>query len=128
MASLLPTLLLVGATVSPAHASIAAWWNGYGTQVMLLNSTTNQIRYSTCNSQDEPRYSYTDGSVLSLSHKPKPGTPLAGTGWWDESKTMYMRLVCPSPRAASGLTRPAALPCSTSTTKATSSTPCSTAT
>ncbi|AEO65695.1 uncharacterized protein THITE_2112937 [Thermothielavioides terrestris NRRL 8126] len=88
MASLLPTLLLVGATVSPAHASIAAWWNGYGTQVMLLNSTTNQIRYSTCNSQDEPRYSYTDGSVLSLSHKPKPGTPLAGTGWWDESKTI----------------------------------------
>jgi hypothetical protein len=89
MASLLSTLLLLGAAASPARASsIAAWWTGYGPQILVLNETTNQIRYSACNSQDDAKYSYTDGSVLSLSHRPKAGTPLAGVGWYDEVKTV----------------------------------------
>jgi hypothetical protein len=90
MAPLLSTLLLLGAAASPARAAIAAWWNGIGPQIILHNETTGQIRYSACNSYDQPRYSYTDGSVLSLTFKPKVGTPLAGTGWFNEKYTVYV--------------------------------------
>lgn len=88
MASLLSKLLLVGAAVSPAHAAIAAWANDIGVQLLLQNETTNELRYSACNSKDVPQYSYVDGSVLSLAYKPKTGTPLAGVGWWNKQYTM----------------------------------------
>ncbi|KAK4155316.1 hypothetical protein C8A00DRAFT_13620 [Chaetomidium leptoderma] len=88
MASLLSKLLLLGAAVSPAQASIAAWWTDIGPQIILQNETTNQIRYSACNSRDQARYSYTDGSVLPLSQRPKIGTPLAGVGWWNQKITV----------------------------------------
>lgn len=90
MASLMSTLLLLGVAASPARAAIAAWWNGIGPQILVQNDTTGQIRYSACNSYDQPIYSYTDGSVLRLSHKPKASTPLAGTGWWNEKHTVYV--------------------------------------
>jgi hypothetical protein len=98
MASLLSTLLLLGAAASPAKASLAAWWTGYGPQIILFNETTSQIRYSACNSQDDAKYSYIDGSVLSLSHRPKAGTPLAGVGWYDETKTVYVLALSIPPR------------------------------
>ncbi|KAL2262939.1 hypothetical protein VTK26DRAFT_8865 [Humicola hyalothermophila] len=88
MASLLSALLLLGVAASPAKATIAAWWNGIGPQILIQNATTGQIRYSACNRRDVPRYSYTDGSVLSLTYKPKIGTPLAGVGWWNEIFTI----------------------------------------
>ncbi|KAL2023562.1 hypothetical protein VTK56DRAFT_2170 [Thermocarpiscus australiensis] len=82
MASLRSVFLLVGTAASPVRAAIAAWWNGIGPQIMLQNETTGLIRYSACNSNDQPTYSYTDDSVFSLVYKPKNGTALAGTGWW----------------------------------------------
>ena len=88
--SLLSKLLLVGAAASPAHAAIAAWWNGIAPQIILQNDTTNQIRYSACNSKGSPKYSPTDGRVFSLSWKPKAGTPLAGVGWGDVNGTTYV--------------------------------------
>ncbi|KAK3298546.1 uncharacterized protein B0H64DRAFT_77961 [Chaetomium fimeti] len=87
MAPLLSTLLLLGAAASPARASIAAWWTEIGPQIILQNSTTNQIRYSACNSRDQAKYSYTDGSVFSLKYKPKVGTPVTGVGWWNNKDT-----------------------------------------
>lgn len=72
----------------PAEAAISAWWTGIGPQLILQNETTGLIRYSACNSYDDPKYSYTDGSVLSLTHKPKMGTPLSGTGYWTDRTTM----------------------------------------
>ncbi|KAL2130226.1 hypothetical protein VTI74DRAFT_6723 [Chaetomium olivicolor] len=88
MASLRSVLLLLGVAAAPAQAGMAAWWNGIGPQIILQNETTNQIRYSACNSFDVPKYSYTDGNVLALSQKPKAGTPLAGVGWWTEKNTI----------------------------------------
>ncbi|KXX74529.1 Protein crumbs 3 [Madurella mycetomatis] len=87
MASLLSALLLLGAGTLPARAAISAWWTEIGPQVILQNETTGLIRYSACNSYNDPKYSYTDGSVLSLTHKPKVGTPLAGTGYWADRTT-----------------------------------------
>ncbi|KAK0671375.1 hypothetical protein QBC41DRAFT_56141 [Cercophora samala] len=87
MASLLSTLLLLGAAISPAEARVAAWWNGVGPQVIVQNETTGLIRYSRCNLFDNPKYSYTDGSVLSLTYKPKNDTPLAGSGYWSNEFT-----------------------------------------
>lgn len=128
MASLASKLLLLGAAASSTHATaINAWWNGYNAQIILQNATTNQIRYSACNSEGDPKYSYTDGSVLSISHKPRVGTPLAGTGWWDNSKTMYAQCFGTS-NLVLELTCLAERPSSTLTTRTTSSTPCSTAT
>ena len=100
MASLLSKLLLVAAAASPAHAAIAAWWNGIAPQIILQNDTTNQIRYSACNSKGSPKYSSSDGRFFSLSFKPKAGTPLAGVGWGDTSSTTY---VSSSPPLVSGL-------------------------
>ncbi|GAB1311653.1 Fucose-specific lectin [Madurella fahalii] len=88
MASLLSTLLLLGVGALPARAAISAWWTEIGPQVILQNETTGLIRYSACNSYDDPKYSYTDGSVLSLTHKPRLGTPLAGTGYWADRMTI----------------------------------------
>ncbi|KAK0737531.1 hypothetical protein B0T21DRAFT_166997 [Apiosordaria backusii] len=87
MTSLLSSLLLLRAAVSPAHARVAAWWNGVGPQIILQNETTGLIRYSRCNLFDNPKYSYTDGSVLSLTYKPKNDTPLAGSGYWSTEFT-----------------------------------------
>ncbi|KAH6630428.1 hypothetical protein B0J18DRAFT_407678 [Chaetomium sp. MPI-SDFR-AT-0129] len=83
MASFLSGLLLLGAAVSPARASMAAWWTDIGPQLLVLNETTNQIRYSACNSRAQPLYSNTDGHVLPIAYKPKPGTPVTGVGWWN---------------------------------------------
>ncbi|KAK4239174.1 hypothetical protein C8A03DRAFT_14440 [Achaetomium macrosporum] len=87
MARLLSGLLLLGAAVSPACAAIAAWWTEIGPQIILQNQTTSQIRYSACNVNDQPRYSYSDSRFFSLSHSPKNGTPLAGAGWWNQLNT-----------------------------------------
>ncbi|KAK4659919.1 R8 protein [Podospora pseudocomata] len=87
MASLLSSLLLLGAAISPAQARVAAWWNGVGPQVIVQNETTGLIRYSRCNLFDNPKYSYTDGSVFSLTYKPKNDTPLAGSGYWSNEFT-----------------------------------------
>ncbi|KAK3363357.1 hypothetical protein B0T25DRAFT_627541 [Lasiosphaeria hispida] len=81
-------LLLLAAAVSPCQAAIAAWWNGIGPQIILQNTTTDAIRHSTCNAFNTPFYSPTDGSELSLYYKPKTGTPLAGTGYWNELTTI----------------------------------------
>ncbi|KAK4042475.1 hypothetical protein C8A01DRAFT_33414 [Parachaetomium inaequale] len=89
MASLLSKLLLLGAAASMVQASsISAWLTDIGPQVILVNETTNQIRYSACNSYDSAKYSYTDGSVFSLLIKPKVGTPVAGAGWWNSKNTI----------------------------------------
>ncbi|EAQ89649.1 hypothetical protein CHGG_06268 [Chaetomium globosum CBS 148.51] len=87
MAPLLSTLLLLGAAASPARASIAAWWTEVGPQIILQNTTTNQIRYSACNSRGQAKYSYTDASVFSLKYKPKVGTPVTGVGWYNKKET-----------------------------------------
>ncbi|KAK4125302.1 hypothetical protein N657DRAFT_655339 [Parathielavia appendiculata] len=90
MASLVSNLLLLGAAASPATASIAAWWNGYGAQILVQNETdtSNQIHYSACNSEGSPRYSYIDDRSLSLIESPKYGTPLAGVGWFEKAETI----------------------------------------
>jgi hypothetical protein len=90
MASLFAKLLLVAATASPARAAMAAWWNEIGPQIILLNETTNQIRYSPCNSFGEARYSHDDDRVLELEYTPKIGTPLAGVGWYNRVLTVYV--------------------------------------
>ncbi|KAK3935680.1 hypothetical protein QBC46DRAFT_45021 [Diplogelasinospora grovesii] len=83
------TLLALAATaIVPSEAAMAAWWTGIGPQVILQNETTGQIQYSICNSNGQPFYSYTGGSAFSLSYKPKIGTALAGTGYWDSTKTV----------------------------------------
>ena len=88
MVSTLSTALLVlAAAVAPSHAAIAAWWTGIGPQVILQNATTGAIRHSPCNAFGVPTYSHTDSRVLALSHEPKNGTALAGTGWWNEKTT-----------------------------------------
>jgi len=87
MAPLLSTLLLLGAAASPARASIAAWWTEVGPQIILQNATTNQIRYSACNSRNQAKYSYADASVFSLKYKPKVGTPVTGVGWYNKKET-----------------------------------------
>lgn len=88
MVSLISSLLLLGASVAPAQAGIAAWWNGIGTQLILQNETTGLIRYSRCNKYDTPVYSPSDDSVFSLDYKPKNGTPLTGVGYWTNVITM----------------------------------------
>ncbi|KAJ4298723.1 hypothetical protein N0V88_003755 [Collariella sp. IMI 366227] len=88
MAWLRSILLLLGAVAAPAQASLTAWHNGIAPQILLLNETTGQIRYSACNSRDSAKYSYTDGSVLSVTQKPKDGTPLAGVGWFNDRITI----------------------------------------
>ncbi len=89
MARLLSALLLAGAAVAPVQASMAAWWTTIGPQVILLNETTNQIRYSACNMDGgQAKYSPTDGSVFSLSYVPRVGSPVAGVGWWNEKTTV----------------------------------------
>ena len=90
MAPLLSTLLLLGAAASPARASIAAWWTEVGPQIVVQNATTNQIRYSACNSRNQAKYSYTDASVFSLKYKPKVGTPVTGVGWYNKKETEYV--------------------------------------
>lgn len=81
-------LLLLAAAVAPSQAAIAAWWTGIGPQIVLQNKTTGAIRHSACNAFGTAYYSYTDGSELPLSYKPKKDTPLAGTGYWDTRTTM----------------------------------------
>jgi len=89
MASFLTKLLLLGVVVSPAWAgSMAAWSTDYGPQVMLVNDTTNEIRYTTCNSKDEPTYSYDDSYAFDLWIKPKTGTPVTGQGWYNNEITI----------------------------------------
>ncbi|KAL2169714.1 hypothetical protein VTG60DRAFT_5767 [Thermothelomyces hinnuleus] len=81
-------LFLLGAAVSPAWAgSISAWYTAYGPQVILVNDTTNEIRYTACNSNDKPTYSYIDDYSFTLDIKPKIGTPLTGVGWYGNSMT-----------------------------------------
>ncbi|KAL2147081.1 hypothetical protein VTI28DRAFT_963 [Corynascus sepedonium] len=88
MALLVAKLLVLGTAASPVWAgSIAAWYTAYGPQVILLNDTTNEIRYSACNSRDEPRYSYTGDYSFDLGIKPKNGTPVTGVGWYDNGRT-----------------------------------------
>ncbi|KAL2269057.1 hypothetical protein VTJ83DRAFT_3903 [Remersonia thermophila] len=82
------SFVLLGAVVGPARAAIAAWSTENGPQIVLQNETTGHLRYSACNTYDEARYSYTDPNVLSLTYKPKNGTPLAGSGWWNEITTI----------------------------------------
>jgi len=83
-------LLLLAAVVAPSRAaSMAAWMTGYGPQIIIQNATTGAVRHSPCNAYGTPTYSYTDsGYELPLIIKPKNGTALAGTGWWDNVKTM----------------------------------------
>ena len=90
MASLFAKLLLVAAAASPARAAMAAWWNEIGPQIVLRNETTNQIRYSPCNSFGEASYSPADDRVLELEHNPKTGTPIAGVGWYNRVLTVYV--------------------------------------
>ncbi|KAK4102957.1 hypothetical protein N658DRAFT_485156 [Parathielavia hyrcaniae] len=90
MASLVSILVLLGAAASPAAASIAAWWNGQGAQIIVQNETgtANEIRYSACNSLGSPQYSSVDERVLLLVEAPKYGTPLAGVGWFENEQTI----------------------------------------
>jgi len=67
---------------------MAAWMTGIGPQVILMNSTTGQIRHTKCNSWSDLYYSPTDSSVLSLEHRPKNNTPIAGEGWFNEQITI----------------------------------------
>ncbi|KAL2158388.1 hypothetical protein VTH06DRAFT_4436 [Thermothelomyces fergusii] len=88
MAMVLAGLLCLGAAVSPAWAgSISAWHTSLGPQVILVNDTTNEIRYTACNSDGVPAYSYTEDYALTLDIPPKVGTPVAGVGWYDNTMT-----------------------------------------
>ena len=87
VSALSSAFLVLAVAVVPSHAAIAAWWTGIGPQIILQNATTGAIRHSPCNAFGVPTYSHTDSSELPLSHSPKKGTPLAGTGWWNEKTT-----------------------------------------
>ncbi|KAK3954850.1 hypothetical protein QBC32DRAFT_335219 [Pseudoneurospora amorphoporcata] len=82
------TLLLVAASVAPAEATMASWWNTVASQVVVLNETTGQYRYTRCNSMgmDTIYYSTTGGNYLNFTESPpKTGSPLTGTGWYDQT-------------------------------------------
>ena len=81
------TFSLLFLAFSPAHAAIASWWNGIGHQILLQNETTGKLHYSRCNLWDSPEYSPTD-AAMPLTYVPKMGTPLAGTGYYDETTTL----------------------------------------
>ncbi|KAJ4409947.1 hypothetical protein N0V85_004032 [Neurospora sp. IMI 360204] len=90
------TLLLVVASVTPCEAIMASWWNTVASQVVVLNETTGQYRYTKCNSMgmDTIYYSTTGGNYLNFTKSPpKAGSPLTGTGWaslfyFDESNSI----------------------------------------
>ncbi|KAH7634397.1 hypothetical protein B0T09DRAFT_353063 [Sordaria sp. MPI-SDFR-AT-0083] len=82
------TLLLVAASVIPSGATMASWWNTVASQVVVLNETTGQYRYTRCNSMgmDTIYYSATGGNYLNFTENPpKTGSPLTGTGWYDQT-------------------------------------------
>lgn len=82
------TLLLVAASVAPSEALITSWWNTVASQVVVLNETTGQYRYTRCNSMgmDTIYYSTTGGNYLNFTESPpKVGSPLAGSGWFDQT-------------------------------------------
>ncbi|EGO53607.1 hypothetical protein NEUTE1DRAFT_150876 [Neurospora tetrasperma FGSC 2508] len=84
------TLLLVAASVTPSEATMASWWNSVAGQVVVLNETTGQYRYTRCNTMgmDTIYYSTTGGNYLNFTQSPpKAGSPLAGTGWYDQTNT-----------------------------------------
>lgn len=83
----LVTLLLVAASVAPSEATMTSWWNTVASQVVVLNETTGQYRYTRCNSMgmDTIYYSTTGGNYLNFTDSaPKEGSPLAGAGWFDQ--------------------------------------------
>jgi hypothetical protein len=94
MASLLWRLFLLAVNISPSRATIAAWWNELGPQVILQDEATGDIRYSACNAYEQAWYSTNGENSLKLSHKPKNGTPLAGVGWYTQAYTVYVT-TCP---------------------------------
>lgn len=82
------TLLLAAASVTPSEALITSWWNTVASQVIVLNETTGQYRYTRCNSMgmDTIYYSTTGGNYLNFTESPpKAGSPLAGSGWFDQT-------------------------------------------
>lgn len=89
------TLLLMAASVTPSEATMASWWNSIASQVVVLNETTGQYRYTRCNTMgmDTVYYSTTGGNYLNFTQSPpKAGSPLAGTGWYDQTNTWSVLL------------------------------------
>ncbi|KAK3395547.1 hypothetical protein B0T20DRAFT_37696 [Sordaria brevicollis] len=81
------TLLLLAASVAPSEAVITSWWNTVASQVVVLNETTGQYRYTRCNSMgDTIYYSTTGGNYLNFTESPpRAGSPMAGSGWFDQT-------------------------------------------
>ncbi|KAH8886637.1 hypothetical protein GQ53DRAFT_844857 [Thozetella sp. PMI_491] len=78
-------VLLALAGIQPgctAHA-ISTWWTvyGFGPQLLVRNDTTGEFRYSDCNSNNNPIYSYVGDKVLDFKYPPRNGSAFSGTGY-----------------------------------------------
>ncbi|KAI1875932.1 uncharacterized protein JN550_001428 [Neoarthrinium moseri] len=83
--ALLPLWLLAGQV---SCGSMAAWWTDLGPSLLVQDEESGNIRYSLCNSQDTPILPEDKTITAPLfKYKPKNGTALAGTGWWDHQQT-----------------------------------------
>jgi hypothetical protein len=84
--ALLAAVSLLAPQVSAG--SLAAWWTDLGPSLLLQDDETGNIRYSLCTSQDTPILPEDKTIVAPLyKYKPKNGTAIAGTGWWDSQVT-----------------------------------------
>lgn len=90
----LPTqlVLLLGAAqttwaATSSAGKMAAWFTTIGPQILVQNLTTGGIMYSSCNSYTTPIFPNDPPNLLSLTYQPRNGTAVAGTGWWDNTKT-----------------------------------------
>lgn len=70
--------------------AIAAWHNTYGAQVIIQNSTTGDVYYSNCNSQDQPTFPTAPLNVFPFTKKPKLGSAFTGIGYVG-GDTIYVR-------------------------------------
>ncbi|KAH6648764.1 hypothetical protein BKA67DRAFT_371977 [Truncatella angustata] len=85
--SIIPTALCMLATQVSA-ASMAAWWTDLGPSLLVQDDESGGIRYSLCTSQDTPILPEDKTITAPLyKFKPKNGTAIAGTGWWDTKIT-----------------------------------------
>ncbi|KAK9420876.1 hypothetical protein SUNI508_00967 [Seiridium unicorne] len=91
MASTLRTIIpaalcLLAGQVSAG--SMAAWWTDLGPSLLLQDDDSADIRYSLCTSEDTPILPEDKTITAPLyKYKPKNGTALAGTGWYDTKIT-----------------------------------------
>ncbi|KAH6607015.1 hypothetical protein Trco_003328 [Trichoderma cornu-damae] len=86
-------VLALGNLINTASgASLYAFYTGSqkGVQVGMQDPKSGDIWVSNCNSNinGAPLLPTDSPLVLPLEHKPKPGSSLAATGWWDSQKVI----------------------------------------